>query len=67
MKGSLGMEHLSLKRICAGGLGGSSFTGGPGIYAKKDSGYGHLSPWGPLSTRGKPGVWGRSYTGDFDR
>jgi len=34
----------------------------------KVSRYGHLSPWGPLSIRGKPGRWGGgSCTGDFDR
>jgi len=44
MKWALGMEHLSLKRLRGGGLGGSSFTGDPGIYVKKVSGYGHLFP-----------------------
>jgi len=43
------MEHLSLKRLCGGGLRGSYFTGDPGIYIKKVSRYRHLSPWGPLS------------------
>jgi hypothetical protein len=36
------------------GGGGSSFTGDPERYVKKVSGYGHLSPWGPLSIRGEP-------------
>ena len=36
--------------------GGSSFTGDPGRYVKKGSRYGHLSPWGPLSSRGEPGI-----------
>jgi len=49
MKGALGMEQLSLKRLCGGGLRGSSFTGDPGRYIKKVSGYGHLSTWGALS------------------
>jgi hypothetical protein len=40
------------------GPGWSSFTGDPGRYVKKVSGYGHLSPWGPLSIRGEPGMWG---------
>jgi len=40
---------LSLKRLRGGGLRGSSFSGDPGRYVKKVSGYGHLSPWGPLS------------------
>jgi len=44
MKGALGMEHLSLMRLCGGGLGGSSFTGDPIRYVKKVSGYRHLSP-----------------------
>jgi len=48
MKGALGMEHLSLKRLRRAGLGWSSFTGDPGRYVKKVSGYGHLSPWRPL-------------------
>jgi hypothetical protein len=47
MKRALGMEHLSLKRLCGESLVGRSFTGDPGIYVKKVSGYGHLSPWGP--------------------
>jgi hypothetical protein len=38
MKGALGMEHLSLKRLRGGGLRGSSFTGDPGRYVKKVSG-----------------------------
>ena len=61
------MEYLSLKKLHGGGLGGSSFTGDPGIYVKKVSGYGHLSSWGPVSIRGEPGMWGGSFTGDFDR
>jgi len=44
MKGALVMEHLSLKRLLGGGLGGSSITGDPGIYVKKVSEYGHLCP-----------------------
>jgi hypothetical protein len=45
-EGALGMERLSLKRISGQGLEGwgGSFTGGPGRYVKKGSGYGHLSP-----------------------
>jgi hypothetical protein len=45
MKGALGMEHLYLKRLKGEGLegGGGSFTGDPGRYVKKGSGYGHLS------------------------
>jgi len=30
MKGAVGMDHLSLKRLHGGGLRGSSFTGNPG-------------------------------------
>jgi len=45
---------------------GDSFVVDPGRYAKKVSGYGHLSPWGPLSIQDEPGMWGGSYTGDFD-
>jgi hypothetical protein len=63
MKGALGMEHISMKRLRGGGLRGSSFTGDPGIYIKKVSRYRHLSPWGPLSFRGEPGMWGGLYTG----
>jgi hypothetical protein len=43
MKGSLGMERFSLKRLSAEGLWEGSFTGDPGRYVKKGSGYGHLS------------------------
>ena len=48
-EGALGMKHLSLHRLCVGGLGGSSFIVDPGRNAKKVSRYRHLSPWGPLS------------------
>jgi len=57
VKGALGMEHLSLKRLREGDIRESSFTGDPGRYVKKVSGYGYLSPWGPLSIRGEPGMW----------
>jgi len=46
---------------------GSSFTGDPGRYVKKVSGYGHLSPWCPLSIQGEPVISRGFYTGDFDR
>ena len=36
------MKHLCLDRLCGGG--GGSFVVDPGRYAKKVSGYGHLSP-----------------------
>jgi hypothetical protein len=39
------MEHIFLKRRRASGEG--SFTGDPGRYVKKDSGYGNLSQYGP--------------------
>jgi len=57
MKGDLWMKRPSLKRLCEGGLRGSSFTGDPGRYVKKVSRYGHLSPWGPLSILGEPDMW----------
>ena len=47
IKGALGMELLSLKKLRGGGLGGwgwSSFTGDPARYVKKGSGYRYLSP-----------------------
>ena len=44
MKEALGMGCFSLKRLSVEG----SFTGDPGRYVKKGSGYGHLSPCGPL-------------------
>jgi hypothetical protein len=58
MKGTLGMVHLSLKRLLGGSIRGSSFTGDPGRCGKKVSQYRHLSPWRPLSIRGEPGMWG---------
>ena len=61
MKGALGMEHLSLKRLCGGGLRGSSFTGDPGRYVKIVSRCWHLSLCGPLSIQGEPGVWGMAH------
>jgi len=48
---------LSLKRLHGGGLGGSSFTEDPGRCVKKGSGYGHLSPSGPLYNQREPGIW----------
>jgi len=62
MKRALGMGHLSLKRLCGGGLRGSSFTGDPRRYVKEVSGYGHLSP-----SEGNLVCGGGSYTRDFDR
>jgi hypothetical protein len=71
MKGSLWMKSLSLslfEEAPLGGEGGSSFTGDPGRYVEKVFGYGHLSPWGPLPSRGEPGMQeGGSYTEEFDR
>ena len=58
MTGAMGMERCSLKRLRGGDLGGSSFTGDPGRYVKKVSGYRHLSPWGPIFIRGEPGMRG---------
>ena len=43
-KGALEVECLSLKRLSGEGLEGGSFTGDPGGYVKKGSGYRHLSP-----------------------
>ena len=60
LKGALGMEHLSLKRLRRRGLRRSSFTGDPGRYVKNVSGYGYHSPLGPLSIRGEPGMLGGS-------
>jgi len=42
---------LSLKRLRGGGLGGNSFTGDPGRYVEKVSGYGHLRG-GPFPVEG---------------
>jgi hypothetical protein len=69
MKGALGMEHLSLKRLCGGDLGGSSFTGDTGIYVKSVSRYRQLFPWGSLSSQMEPGMWGEGglILRDFDR
>jgi len=44
MKGALGMECFSLKRLSQWASGEGSFTGDPGRYVKKGSGYRHLSP-----------------------
>jgi hypothetical protein len=63
MKGNLGMEHPSLKRLRGSDLRGSSFTEDPGRYVKKVSGYGYLYPWGPLSIRGELGMWGSRIPG----
>ena len=67
VKGDLGTERLSLKRLRGGVIGGgSSFTRDPGRYVKKGSGYGHLSPWGPFQAEGTWNQEGGSYTGDFE-
>jgi hypothetical protein len=63
IKGTLGVERLSLKRPRGGGLGGNSFTGYPGRYVKKVSGYGHLSPWGPFPSTGNLVCGGHNYWG----
>ena len=47
---------LSEEAPWRGPQGGSFFTGDPGRYVKMGSGYGHLSPWRPLSNRGEPGI-----------
>jgi hypothetical protein len=52
MNEALGMEHLSLKRLHGGDLGGMSFTVDPGIHVKKVSGYRHLSMGAPFHPRG---------------
>jgi hypothetical protein len=50
MKGALGMVHLSLKRLCGGGLGRG---GAPSLGTLEDilskSPDAGMSPWGPLS------------------
>ena len=67
MKGALGMEHLSLKRLCGGGPMGSSFTRDPGRYVKKVFRMrAALSTGDPFQPRGTWYVGGGSYTGDFD-
>ena len=60
---------LSLKRFRGGGLGQRELLHwDPGRYVKKVSGYGHLFPWGPNSSRVEPGIRrGGTYTGDFER
>jgi hypothetical protein len=44
MKEALGMECFSLKRLSAEGYEEGSFTGDPGRYVNKGTGYGHLFP-----------------------
>ena len=60
------MKHLSLslslKRLCGEGLGGSSFTGDPGSYVEKVSGYGHLRG-GPFPVEGNLVCRGLVYRG----
>ena len=52
MKGAVGMKHISLKRPCGEGLGGSSFTGEPGRYVKKVSGCGISLHGDPFPSEG---------------
>jgi len=49
--GSVDEASLSLKRLHGRGLRGSSFTGDPGRYVEKVSGYGHLRG-GPFPIEG---------------
>jgi hypothetical protein len=68
--GAVVVGHLSVRDSIKGTLREGSFTGDPGRYDREVSGYGHLSPWGPLSVQGEPGTCGGGgclYTGDFDR
>jgi hypothetical protein len=65
--GALWMKRLSLWRGSVEGVWGSCFIGDPGRCVGNVSGCGRLSLWGPLSSRGEPGLWGGSYTGDFVR
>ena len=61
MKGALGIEHFSLKRLSAEG----SFTGNPGRYVKKGSGYGislHRGPVGEPGGDSLAGTFGRKYS-----
>jgi len=44
MKGALEVEHLSLRELCEGNLGGGSFTGDLGRCVKEGFGDRHLSP-----------------------
>ena len=48
--GSRDGAFLSEEALWRGPWGRSFFTGDPGRYVKIGSGYGHLSPWGPLSS-----------------
>ena len=50
--GSGGGASLSEEALWREPGGESSFTGDPGRYVKKISGYGHLSPWGPFPAEG---------------
>jgi hypothetical protein len=63
IRGTLGMEHLTLKRLRERVSREASFTGDPRRYVKKDFGYGNLHR-GPftvevnLESRGRFIYWG---------
>jgi hypothetical protein len=67
MKVAVGMEHLSLKRLCRGASGGAPSVGNLEDMLRKSPDAG-ISLHGSLfHLRGTWYVGGGSYTGDFDR
>ena len=68
MKGALGTEHLSLKRLHGGGLGGASSLGTLEDTLGKSPDMGITLHGSPFPAKGHLVCrWGGSYTGDFDR
>ena len=69
MKGALGVEHLSLKRLRGGGRGGGApLMGTLEDMLRKSPDAGISLHGGPFPPEGNlVGGGGSSYTGDFDR
>ena len=71
MKGALGMEHVSLKRVCGESLwgGGAPALGTLEDTLRKAPDMGISLHREPFTTEGnlESGGWGGSYTGNFER
>ena len=64
MKGALGMGHLSLKRLCGGGLGGAPSLGSVEDMLGKSLDAGIFLQGGPLPSEGNLVCGGGTYTRD---
>ena len=66
MKGTLGMEHLSLKRLSAEGLWGGLLYLGPWKICQERLRIRAYLSIGAIYVQVEPGIRRGSYTGDFE-